>query len=103
MCGEGYFYKQKIKNKYLAFSIGVCMNNRDRMILKTLEEKYGGTVLNRKDNKTCQWRMTAMNELIRFSNEIAPYLVGYKKEQFTEWFYRLNEYKTGKIRKTYKR
>lgn len=91
MCGEGFFYCQHI-GKYEAYSLGVCMHNRDECILKGLKAMYGGTIQYRKRD-TVQWRILSTKEIVRFSEDIGPLLYGYKKEQFNKWWSEFMAYK----------
>lgn len=95
MTGEGYFYKQKTIKDYKAFTIGLCMHIESKPILEVLQSIYGGTLYLKTKGKHCQWRIGRTKQILKFVNDVSPYLACAKKHQFEIWFKEFNDYKNG--------
>ena len=104
VCGEGGFSKWQIIQHgrvYRVHRFTITLHEVDLPLLLELKESLNyGTVRRKsspKDNPVyTEYMITRFADLVKFVEEISPFLVGNKKKQCDDWYKDLINYKKSK-------
>lgn len=107
VCGEGSFSQWSIARKeksYKVFRFCITQHQREMSLLEEMRDTLGyGTVRRKSSPKNnpifVEYMICRTPDLVKFFNDISPFLIGFKKEQATKWFQELMEYKNNKNNK----
>lgn len=104
ICGEGSFSQWNVTYKgrpYKIFRFCITQHERALSLLQEIKESIGyGSIRKKSSPKKnpvfVEYMITHRQDLVKFFNEISPFLKGYKKDQAFQWYQDLIAYTKSK-------